>query len=141
MTSDSPPMVLAVDDNEHVLRLISMLLRDAGYRCVTALTGAQGLFRFREERPAVVITDLNMPVGDGAILLAELRCVSRVPVIVLSGYANDYTDRLRYLGDVLVLTKPFEPQILLKHVRARCSPTWQARAQAPPDRAPIPGPA
>ncbi|MDB4877265.1 MAG: putative OmpR family two-component response regulator [Gemmatimonadetes bacterium] len=137
----SPPMVLVVDDNEHVVRLISMLLRDAGYRCVTALTGAQGLFRFREERPAVVITDLNMPVGDGAILLAELHRISRVPVIILSGYAADYTDRLRYLGDVLVLTKPFEPQILLKHVRARCSPTWQARAQTPPDRAPMPGPA
>jgi DNA-binding response OmpR family regulator len=138
MFSHSPQMVLVVDDDEQVLRLVSMVLGRAGYPCVTALTGAQGLVRFRAESPAVVITDLNMPIGNGATLIDAIRRLSRVPVIVVSGFANDYKYRLPFSDDVLVMKKPFDLQLLLKNVRARCSPCWPGRMQRSTGRGPLP---
>ena len=125
------PVVLIVDDHEHILRLVSMILSAAGYECISARTGAQGLALYKRERPTLVITDLNMPVGDGTTLIRALRQMSRVPIIVLTGYSTEYARNLEYLGDVVTLLKPFAPDTLLRYVRQRCSPSWQARAAMP----------
>ena len=127
MKGNRKPTVLIVDDDEHILRMISLALEGSGVHCVTANTGAQGLIRYRTEMPHLVITDLRMPVGDGITLIEAIRKTSRVPVIILSGLVNAHTERMRWLGDVAFLAKPFDRTVLLRHVRERCAKSWQAR--------------
>ena len=57
--------VLIVDDEPHVLRVLKLKLENAGFELVTAVNGADGLEKFVQERPAVVITDIRMPLMDG----------------------------------------------------------------------------
>ena len=62
MPSDT---ILAVDDEVHILELISFNLKAAGYHVVTALTGEEALKRCEVERPSLVLLDIMLPVIDG----------------------------------------------------------------------------
>jgi len=57
--------VLIVDDEPYVLRVLKMKLENAGYEVITAVNGVDGLEKFVGERPAVVISDVRMPLMDG----------------------------------------------------------------------------
>ena len=59
------PLVLVVDDSITVRRVTQRLLQREGYRVALAADGLQGLERLREERPAVVLSDIEMPCMDG----------------------------------------------------------------------------
>lgn len=96
------------------------LLASEGYRVLTAVDGAQGLERAREESPDLVLLDVMMPKVDGFTLAAELRRVgSRVPILLLTAKGG-VGDRVTGLdaGADDYLAKPFEPQELLARVRA-----------------------
>ncbi len=85
------PTILCVDDEANILSALRRLFRPAGYRVLCAEGGAAGLATLEEEGGAVdlVISDMRMPVMDGARFLAEVR--ERWPGIVrilLTGYAD-----------------------------------------------------
>ena len=60
--------ILIVDDEEIIVRLLSMSLKSDGYETVTASNGAHGLEVFKAESPDIVVTDIKMPVMDGIAL-------------------------------------------------------------------------
>ncbi len=84
--------VLLVDDEEHVLRLMRVFLQRAGFRVLTASSGAAALELIRSGPVGVglVILDLTMPGLSGAATLMELRkLVPDLPVVITSGYSEE----------------------------------------------------
>ena len=110
-------LVLVVDDEPRILRFVSARLRLSGYDVVTAGGGEEALSLVDSARPDVVLLDIFMaPVG-GLEVLKRLRVSSDTPVIAVSAHASSAGEALT-LGANAFLAKPFDPEELLKEIRA-----------------------
>lgn len=114
--------ILVIDDDFVGRMLLQDILTQFGYDVITAVDGAEGLRKAREERPSVVITDVLMPGMDGYQLLREVRrdsAIRDVPVIFYTGTYIDRRDEelAQDLGVTLFLTKPKEPQEIVDAVK------------------------
>src|ERR1041384_3513313 len=107
------PLVLAVDDEAPMLRLIKLELSTKGFRVVTASTAEDALHIAEQQRPDVVILDLMMPDISGLELMRRLRERTQVPVLLLTGMNRD-EDKIKGLemGADDYLVKPFNPNEL-----------------------------
>lgn len=112
------PLVLAVDDEAPILRLISLQLRADGFRVATARSAGEALESLEREPPSIALLDLVMPGVPGLDLLATIKRRLGIPIIVLSARAGE-SERTQALesGADLYLTKPFSPEELSGHVR------------------------
>lgn len=112
-------MILVVDDEPAIVRLVRAKLRADGYAVVTAERGEEALALLDEERPDLVLLDVMMPGMDGFETLRRIRTESRVPVIMLTARAGD-ADTLRGLhgGADDYVAKPFNPDELAARVAA-----------------------
>lgn len=106
--AESHPTILIIDNDEGMVAVLAARLQACGYRCVTAGSGAQGLAAFRGHDIDLVITDLNMPAGDGVSLARAIRRTSDVPIIIVTGYRDNYRRELRSIPNVALVEKPFE---------------------------------
>ncbi|MBT8143552.1 MAG: response regulator transcription factor [Gammaproteobacteria bacterium] len=99
--------------------MLAELLETAGYEAVTAHDGDEGLERFREKQPDLVVLDVMMPRRDGIATLVTLREQSQVPVIMLTAM-GEQSDRILGLetGADDYLAKPFAPRELLLRIAA-----------------------
>jgi chemosensory pili system protein ChpA (sensor histidine kinase/response regulator) len=121
------PMVMVVDDSLTVRRVTQRLLVREGYRVVTAKDGLDALERLAEERPMVLLSDIEMPRMDGFDLLRNVRADARLqglPVIMItSRTAQKHRDYARELGADNYLGKPYPEEELLqlvaRHVQAQ----------------------
>jgi len=118
MSSNEKWTALVIDNDDDLLRALSKRLDGLGIRCISAGSGAQGLAEFRSSGVDVVISDLNMPGGDGVELAEAIRKTSDVPIIFVTGFRDDFKRRLRNITNVSTLRKPFETQDLLTLVSA-----------------------
>ena len=116
--SESAPRILIIDNDEGLVAAITARLESMGYQCVTAGTGAQGIAAFREQDIDLVITDLNMPAGDGIVLAMTLRETSDVPIIIVTGFHDEYRRELRSIPNVTLMEKPFDSDQLIDLVEA-----------------------
>src|SRR5690348_1026553 len=81
--------VLVVDDERTVTDALSLWLIDNGYEVTAALTGREGLERFKQQRVDIVITDLRLPDISGFELIAAIRQKdSNVPIIVITALST-----------------------------------------------------
>lgn len=113
----SVPLVLVVDDSITVRRVTQRLLQREGYRVVLAADGLQALERLQGERPAVVLSDIEMPRMDGFDLVRNIRSdlrLSDLPVIMItSRIAEKHREHARELGVDHYLGKPYSEDELL----------------------------
>jgi chemosensory pili system protein ChpA (sensor histidine kinase/response regulator) len=127
--TDARPLVLVVDDSLTVRRVTQRLLTREGYRVALAKDGIDALEKLAEERPAVMLSDIEMPRMDGFDLVRNVRADGRLaglPVIVItSRIAQKHRDYARELGVDHYLGKPYAEDELVALV-ARC-----ARSEAP----------
>ena len=82
-----PGYLLVVEDIPDILRLLKATLEFKGYRVVTAREGIEALEAIKQERPAMIITDILMPKMDGFNLVHRLRInpeTRDIPVVFLS---------------------------------------------------------
>ena len=100
--------VLVIEDDSAVQQLIETVLRRQGFSVLLAGTGRTGLRQVHEHRPGVVVLDVGLPDLDGWQVLERIRDISEVPVLMLTGYADE-PDKVRGLraGADDYLTKPF----------------------------------
>jgi two-component system, OmpR family, response regulator len=112
------PHVLVVDDDAAVRQLVSEYLGQNDFRVSEAAGGAQLMRAFRAQVVDLVLLDLRLPGEDGMQLLRALRAESQLPVIILTGRAEE-ADRIMglELGADDYLTKPFSPRELLARIR------------------------
>lgn len=114
------PLILVVDDDQDILKLIGIRLHAAGYRTITAGNGAEAMSMIASQRPHLVISDLRMPAMDGMALLESIhQSYPTIPVIILTAHGSipdavHATQR----GVFGFLTKPFDSQVLLQQVEA-----------------------
>jgi chemosensory pili system protein ChpA (sensor histidine kinase/response regulator) len=119
------PLVLVVDDSITVRRVTQRLLQREGYRVSLAADGLQALERLQQERPAVVLSDIEMPRMDGFDLARNIRAdesMAGLPIIMItSRIAEKHRDYARTLGVNHYLGKPYSEDELLRLVRAYTS--------------------
>ena len=102
-------VVLVVDDEFGIVKLLEEVLADEGHRVLIATNGQQALERAAREKPTLVVTDFMMPVMDGAGLVKALRADPRladVPVVFMSSMPEATVAELAP-GYVAFLRKPF----------------------------------
>jgi CheY-like chemotaxis protein len=119
--------VLIVDDEASVRLLLKMVFETAGYDVVEAPHGRAALECMDEGRPALVVTDLMMPVMDGRELIARLRTnpeTVAIPIIAASAQlgVEAHSADLDTLAADAILVKPFQLNELLETARRLCSP-------------------
>lgn len=103
-----PQRVLVVDDEEDVREGVSELLRSRGFIIEGAANGREAMRALFRTRPDLVVLDIVMPVTDGWQTLEQIRAVSDVPVIMLTGRATEVeTIRALQIGADDFVTKPF----------------------------------
>lgn len=111
------PLVLVVDDSITVRRVTQRLLQREGYRVALATDGLQALERLQQERPAVVLSDIEMPRMDGFDLLRNIRAdqaLHDLPVIMItSRIAHKHREHAHELGANHYLGKPYSDEELL----------------------------
>ncbi|MEE8509142.1 MAG: response regulator [Myxococcota bacterium] len=116
-----PQRILVVDDEAHIVQVLSLKLRNAGYEVITAVDGEEGVDLAREHRPDLIITDFQMPYLTGLELcqaLAEHEPTAKIPIVILTarGYALDEADLA--LGNIKdVISKPFSPRAIVQLLR------------------------
>jgi two-component system KDP operon response regulator KdpE len=111
--------ILVVDDEPQIRRVMRTALSAEGYTVVDARDGAEGVEKARDERPDLILLDMNMPVLDGLAACREIRSGSQVPIIMLTVRSAE-KDKVRALdaGADDYVVKPFGIQELLARVRA-----------------------
>ena len=115
--------ILVIEDNAANLELVRYLLTFSGYTVLTARDGAQGAALAAQERPDLIICDLQMPVLDGYQVLAQLREQhpgSTAHVIVALTAFSMPNDRNKVLsaGFDGYLSKPIEPENFVAQIEA-----------------------
>jgi DNA-binding response OmpR family regulator len=111
--------ILVADDDAHILELVAMYLRRAGYHVETAADGDETLRKERELKPSLLVLDIMMPGHDGIQILRTLRKRSTVPIIFLTARTSDI-DKIAglRLGADDYVTKPFNPEELVARVES-----------------------
>ena len=112
--------ILVADDESHILHVVSLKLRNAGFRVLTARDGQEALEMAQQEHPDLLITDYHMPQLSGLELCQRLKQdirTSDIPAIMLTarGYHLEPQDT-EQSGILLMLSKPFSPRHLLSTV-------------------------
>lgn len=116
-TDSTTHTILAIDDDDLVRESLAIYLEDSGYDVIQASGGAEGLDKFTQHQPDLVLCDLRMPDVDGLSVLSELSELSpETPVIVISGAGliQDVVEALR-LGATDYLVKPIGDMLVLEH--------------------------
>ena len=110
--------ILVIDDEERISELVKAILEKTGlYKVIIASNGDEGILRFKEEDPHLVISDLIMPGKSGFDVLKELRKpgVKWRPVIMLTA-RDDSAVRSFDLEADFYITKPFDNKVLLNAI-------------------------
>ena len=114
-----PPVVLIVEDEPAIRRLLRAMLEANDYRALDAATAADAEWTLRHHRPDLVLLDLGLPDIDGLELIGRIRARSPVPIVVLSS-RGDEAAKVTALdsGADDYVTKPFGAEELMARIRA-----------------------
>ena len=121
--TDQGKNVLIVDDDDSIQELIRIILTKQGYQVHQATDGEEGVRKFLEIVPDLVISDISMPKGDGfnvAILIRskESSLGRKVPILLISAFYDDQANKenAARCGADAFLSKPFTRVQLLEAV-------------------------
>lgn len=125
-------LVLVVDDDRRILRMLQLTLEAEGYRVVRASDGQAALDIFVEEVPDLVLLDIMMPGIDGCTVCQRIREFSQVPIIMVTAKGSD-DEKVQGLdaGATDYITKPFSTRELVARVRAvlRRTKLWDKQSE------------
>jgi len=124
----TPKKILVVDDNEIVIKTISLKLQGAGYQVLTAMDGSAAVAAARRESPDLILLDLSFPPDVGGVAwdgfrimewFHRLDAMKRIPIIVITGSDDPSAkQRATNTGAVAFFQKPLEHDYLLRVIRA-----------------------
>lgn len=113
-------LVLSVDDDPCISRVVQLKLQNAGYRVVRAVTAEEGLVKIQELRPDVIITDVKMPGMSGIDLCRacdEMMPDAEVLTIVLTAQLDDESRKwVESNPKRRFISKPFSPRKILSTI-------------------------
>jgi two-component system chemotaxis response regulator CheY len=113
--------VLAIDDSKTIRELLRSVMEEAGFDYTSAVDGVDGVERYAEVRPDIVITDINMPNMDGYGVIDAIRkgdIDNQVPILVLTTESGEkLKQRARQAGATGWIVKPFDDVSLVSVIR------------------------
>lgn len=113
--------ILVVDDDEDIRRGLAIRLKASNYEVAMAADAITAVSVAQKERPDLIILDVNMPGGNGFVVMERLQKITHlalVPVIVVTG--GDpfiYRDRAMSLGALAFFEKPVDNEILITAIK------------------------
>jgi two-component system cell cycle response regulator DivK len=112
--------ILVVEDNEQNLYLMVFILRQNGYRVVTARNGVEGIERARYEIPDLIIMDIQLPEMDGYEAAERIKSMDElrdIPIVAVTSYAMA-GDREKAMdaGCAGYIEKPFNPVTFISEI-------------------------
>ncbi len=114
-------LILIVDDEPDILKIVIFRLQKSGYEVITAQDGKTGLQLADKKKPDLILLDLRLPVMDGSEVYQRLKSdenLKKIPVIFLTASAEEgIKDKMKELGSDGYIIKPFEPEELLDKVK------------------------
>lgn len=132
--------ILIVDDDALMRRSLAFNLEQAGYRASTAESAETALAQVRLDRPDLVLLDISLPVMDGLDAMRQLKDQFDMPVIFLTARRRELDEALGLeLGGDDYITKPFDFNVLVAHIKAvlrrfdRSAASATAQAAANPE--------
>lgn len=113
------PLVLVIEDDGGVRRLLEAVFTDAGFEVASARDGLEGLLKLRMLEPAAIVLDIMMPDIGGMRVLDELATDhAAIPVVVVTGKPEAADACRGRIGPENVFEKPFEVDAIVGRVRA-----------------------
>ena len=114
-----PKTILVIEDEKPIQRILNAFLADAGYSVLLAGDGAEGLEKFHQHLPDLVLLDVLLPGIDGFAVCKTLRQESRVPIIMLTALDDDASQIKGFdaMADDYI-TKPFSMPLVLRRIEA-----------------------
>lgn len=126
--------ILVVDDDKLLRRSLSLQLAQAGYRASTAASAEDALAFVQRDPPDLILLDVGLPGMDGLEALRQLQQTTDIPVIFVTARRRELDTILGLeLGADDYITKPFNPDVLLAHVKAVLRRTDRQATPASPD--------
>ncbi len=120
--------ILIVDDNEVVIKTITLKLQGAGYQVIGAMDGSEAVAAARRESPDLILLDISFPPDVGSVewdgfrimeWFHRLDTAKKIPIIIITGSEDPKAkERATNAGAVAFFQKPLEHDFLLKVVRA-----------------------
>ena len=113
---------LIVDDEAHIRRVLEVKLKKQGMRVIMAKNGQEALDLIHENRPDVVITDINMPIMDGKTLCIRTNPLKKektfLTIVVTARIDPQETIWINELQDTLLMEKPFSPMEIVQKIQS-----------------------
>lgn len=111
--------ILVVDDDRVLADVVAFTLRREGFSVIQAYDGVTGLQRWADEKPDLLVLDVNMPKMDGFEVCKHIRSQTDTPIILLTvrGEEDDIVMGLEIGADDYIV-KPFSPRQLVARVKA-----------------------
>ncbi|MFZ0034738.1 MAG: response regulator [Sedimentisphaerales bacterium] len=115
-------LILIVDDEEDVLKMLGKRLTIEGYSVITATNGADAITLAKSQRPDIIVLDIIMPEMEGDEVAAELKehpLTRNIPVIFLTALRSKAEEKESgsIVGNNITLSKPLDPEILLDKIK------------------------
>jgi DNA-binding response OmpR family regulator len=118
--------ILIVEDNSRLAEIMEVCLNEAGYETSCAGNSAQGISKALTDRPALILTDLNLPdmnAIEAITILKKNSVTSRIPIVVITAEnSRQLKTRALKAGAAEYLLKPISASNLLQVVRRFCRP-------------------
>ena len=111
--------ILFADDDAHLMEVLLLRFKSAGYDAIDAYDGEEALIKMRAQKPDLIVMDITMPKMNGYTLVREMKAdetLKDIPIIVLSG-KDTMQDIFEIEGVGTYLVKPFEFDELLGKVK------------------------
>jgi len=129
MAGEPSKNILVVDDDSSIQELLRIILSKHGYKVYQARDGEEGIEKFLEVKPDLVVSDISMPKGDGFNVAILIRCKEesvgkRVPILLISAFYDDHANQenAARCGADDFLSKPFTQRQLIEKVQGLLGP-------------------
>jgi len=109
--------ILIVDDDETILHMLGRFLNGRGFQVLAEKNGLRAVERLKEEKPALVLTDLKMPSFSGMDLIKFIRQNMRdIPIVVMTAYPYLYPEKRNGNEVEAYFVKPFDVNEMLSSI-------------------------
>jgi len=132
--------ILVVDDETPILESLEMFLCEKGYRVITAATGAEGMMKFRQHQPDVVMLDIRLPDKNGLEILKEMLDIASPPKVIMMTAFQDMETTIEAMksGAYEYLNKPLDAGEIERTVDRAFRMNWPAGGHEIPADVPSP---
>lgn len=113
-------IILVIEDNEQNMYLVNFILEKYGYQVIQASDGVEGISQARQQKPDLILLDIQLPIMDGYAVARELRKIewlAKVPIVAVTSYAmpGDQENALA-AGCWGYIEKPIDPDTFITQI-------------------------